>query len=94
MGIPVAMTLTGLGGFPAALPEIEEYGGFADSNFICFPYETRRTAIYAVGTVHQAMTIPMAMNGRYRRGRQGHPGGGARGRRYGGAPPGLGLNLP
>jgi quinone-modifying oxidoreductase, subunit QmoB len=45
-----------------ALPEIEEYGGFADSNFICFPYETRRTAIYAAGTVHQAMTIPMAMN--------------------------------
>ena len=44
------------------LPEIEEYGGFADSNFICFPYETRRTAIYAAGTVHQAMTIPMAMN--------------------------------
>ena len=44
-----------------ALPEIEEYGGFADSNFICFPYETRRTAIYAAGTVHQAMTIPMAM---------------------------------
>ncbi len=45
-----------------ALPEIEEYNGFADSNFICFPYETRRTAIYAAGTVHQAMTIPMAMN--------------------------------
>lgn len=43
------------------LPETEEYTGFADSNFICFPYETRRTAIYAAGTVHQAMTIPMAM---------------------------------
>jgi quinone-modifying oxidoreductase, subunit QmoB len=45
-----------------ALPEAEVYNGFADSNFICFPYETRRTAIYAAGTVHQAMTIPMAMN--------------------------------
>ena len=44
------------------LPEIEPYQGFADSNFICFPYETRRTAVYAAGAVHQAMTIPMAMN--------------------------------
>ncbi len=44
------------------LPEIEPYQGFADSNFICFPYETRRTGVYAAGAVHQAMTIPMAMN--------------------------------
>ena len=29
------------------LPEIEPYQGFADSNFICFPYETRRTGVYA-----------------------------------------------
>jgi quinone-modifying oxidoreductase subunit QmoB len=43
------------------LPELEPYHGFADSNFICFPYETRRTGVYATGTVHQAMTIPMAM---------------------------------
>ena len=43
------------------LPETEPYMGFADSNFICFPYETRRTAVYAAGTVRQAMTIPMAM---------------------------------
>ncbi len=43
------------------LPETEDYQGFADSNFICFPYETRRTAIYAAGSVRQAMTIPMAM---------------------------------
>lgn len=27
--------------------------GFPDSNFICFPYETQRTAIYAAGCVHQ-----------------------------------------
>ncbi|MBI4794780.1 MAG: hydrogenase iron-sulfur subunit, partial [Deltaproteobacteria bacterium] len=44
------------------LPETEEYNGFADSNFICFPYETRRTGIYAAGAVRQAMTIPMAMD--------------------------------
>ncbi len=44
------------------LPETEDYNGFADSNFICFPYETRRTAIYAAGAVRQAMTIPMAMD--------------------------------
>ncbi len=42
------------------LPETEVYNGFADSNFICFPYETRRTAIYAAGAVRQAMTLPMA----------------------------------
>jgi len=29
--------------------------GFPDSHFICFPYETRRTGIYAAGTVHAPM---------------------------------------
>ncbi|MBI5478501.1 MAG: hydrogenase iron-sulfur subunit [Deltaproteobacteria bacterium] len=29
--------------------------GFTDSEFICFPYETQRTGIYAAGTVHQPM---------------------------------------
>jgi len=29
--------------------------GFPDSHFICFPYETRRTAIYAAGTVRAPM---------------------------------------
>ena len=43
-----------------ALPEIEPYNGFADSNFICFPYETRRTAIYAAGCVRQPMTMGLA----------------------------------
>ncbi len=43
------------------LPETENYFGFADSNFICFPYETRRTAIYAAGAVRQPMTMGMAM---------------------------------
>lgn len=31
--------------------------GFADSHFICFPYETRRTGIYSAGTVRQAMDL-------------------------------------
>ncbi len=29
--------------------------GFPDSNFICFPYETRRTGIYAAGTIRSPM---------------------------------------
>jgi quinone-modifying oxidoreductase subunit QmoB len=31
--------------------------GFNDSNFICFPYETRRTGIYSAGCVRQPMDI-------------------------------------
>ncbi|MDP3183205.1 MAG: FAD-dependent oxidoreductase [Desulfobaccales bacterium] len=42
------------------LPETENYNGFADSNFICFPYETRRTAVYAAGCVRQPMTMALA----------------------------------
>jgi quinone-modifying oxidoreductase subunit QmoB len=42
------------------LPETENYFGFADSNFICFPYETRRTGIYAAGAVRQPMTMAMS----------------------------------
>jgi len=34
--------------------------GFPDSHFICFPYETRRTAIYAVGTVRAPMDMAQA----------------------------------
>ncbi len=34
--------------------------GFADSHFICFPYETRRTGIYAAGAVRQAMDLAAA----------------------------------
>jgi quinone-modifying oxidoreductase subunit QmoB len=30
---------------------------FPDSHFICFPYETRRTGIYAAGCVHKPMSI-------------------------------------
>jgi quinone-modifying oxidoreductase subunit QmoB len=35
------------------LPALED--GFPDSHFICFPYETRRTGIYAAGCVRQPM---------------------------------------
>ena len=34
--------------------------GFADSNFICFPYETRRTGIYAAGCVREPMDADAA----------------------------------
>jgi quinone-modifying oxidoreductase, subunit QmoB len=34
--------------------------GFSDSNFICFPYETRRTGIYAAGTVREPMDVTFA----------------------------------
>ena len=34
--------------------------GFPDSHFICFPYETRRTGIYAAGTVRRPMTMTAA----------------------------------
>jgi len=43
------------------LPDLELFSGFADSNFICFPYETRRTGIYAAGCVHQPMNMAMAI---------------------------------
>lgn len=34
--------------------------GFPDSHFICFPYETRRTGIYAAGTVRAPMDFAAA----------------------------------
>ena len=33
---------------------------FPDSHFVCFPYETRRTGIYAAGCVHRPMGIASA----------------------------------
>jgi quinone-modifying oxidoreductase subunit QmoB len=33
------------------------FDGYADSHFICFPYETRRTGIYTCGGVRKAMTV-------------------------------------
>ncbi|MEN8226913.1 MAG: hydrogenase iron-sulfur subunit [Bacteroidota bacterium] len=37
------------------LPEIAY--NFSDSHFICFPYETRRTGVYAAGTVRAPMEL-------------------------------------
>lgn len=42
------------------LPDLELYDGFADSNFICFQYETRRTGVYAAGCVKQPMNMAEA----------------------------------
>jgi len=43
-----------------AFPDLDLFDGFADSNYICFPYETRRTGIYAAGCVRQPMTMAQA----------------------------------
>jgi quinone-modifying oxidoreductase subunit QmoB len=40
-----------------AFSDLELFDGYADSHFICFPYETRRTGIYACGGVRKAETI-------------------------------------
>lgn len=40
------------------LPQLKH--GFADSHFICFPYETRRTGIYAAGPARRPMDIAQA----------------------------------
>ena len=42
------------------LPQLK--WGFTDSHFICFPYETRRTGIYAAGPVRRPMDIKQAMD--------------------------------
>ena len=42
------------------LPSLEGACGFADSNFICFQYETRRTGVYAAGPVRQPMNMTEA----------------------------------
>ena len=34
--------------------DLDLFDGYADSHFICFPYETRRTGIYACGGVRKA----------------------------------------
>ncbi len=38
-------------------PDLDLFDGYLDSNYICFPYETRRTGIYAAGCVRQPMTL-------------------------------------
>jgi quinone-modifying oxidoreductase subunit QmoB len=39
--------------------------GFPDSHYICFPYETRRTGIYAAGSVRSPMDISTSKNDAY-----------------------------
>lgn len=36
--------------------------GFPDSHFICFPYESRRTGIYAAGSVRAPMDMPSTLD--------------------------------
>jgi len=42
------------------LPQLKY--GFPDSHFICFPYETRRTGIYAAGCVRHPMDIKASID--------------------------------
>jgi quinone-modifying oxidoreductase, subunit QmoB len=37
--------------------DIDLFKGYVDSNFICFPYETQRTGIYAAGPIRRTMSI-------------------------------------
>ncbi|MFV0347397.1 MAG: hydrogenase iron-sulfur subunit [Halodesulfovibrio sp.] len=41
-------------------PDLDLFEGYADSNYICFPYETRRTGVYAAGCVRQPMMLDAA----------------------------------
>lgn len=42
--------------------DLELFDGYADSHFICFPYETRRTGVYACGGVRKAETMEEAVD--------------------------------
>ncbi len=42
--------------------DLELFDGYADSHFICFPYETRRTGVYACGGVRKAETMDEAID--------------------------------
>ena len=44
-----------------AFRDIGLFGGYCDSNFICFPYETQRTGIYAAGAIRRGMTMEESM---------------------------------
>ena len=43
-----------------AFMDLELFDGYADSHFICFPYETRRTGVYTCGGVRKAMAMDEA----------------------------------
>ncbi|MGI6655938.1 MAG: FAD-dependent oxidoreductase [Desulfobulbus sp.] len=40
-----------------AFSDLDLFDGYADSHFVCFPYETRRTGIYTCGGVRKAETM-------------------------------------
>ena len=40
-----------------AFLDLDLFDGYADSHFICFPYETRRTGVYTCGGVRKAETM-------------------------------------
>ncbi|UCH21703.1 MAG: FAD-dependent oxidoreductase [Deltaproteobacteria bacterium] len=40
-----------------AFRDIDLFNGYVDSNYICFPYETQRTGIYAAGAIRRSMTV-------------------------------------
>ncbi|MBW2450715.1 MAG: FAD-dependent oxidoreductase [Deltaproteobacteria bacterium] len=44
-----------------AFRDIGLFSGYCDSNYICFPYETQRTGIYAAGAIRRSMTIEESM---------------------------------
>ena len=41
--------------------DIGLFDGYSDSNFICFPYETQRTGIYAAGAVRRSLSMEESM---------------------------------
>jgi quinone-modifying oxidoreductase, subunit QmoB len=45
-----------------AFSDLGLFDGYADSHFICFPYETRRTGVYACGGVRKAETMEEAVD--------------------------------
>lgn len=42
--------------------DLDLFDGYADSHFICFPYETRRTGVYTCGGVRKAMPMDEAVD--------------------------------
>lgn len=51
------MTLSPTGEEDGPLPETAHFDGYAASNFICFPYETRRSGIHAAGCLREPQTL-------------------------------------
>ena len=76
------------------LPDLDLYQGFADSNFICFQYETRRTGIYAAGAVRQPMDMAAAMEDAAGAALKAYQSLDHASRGYRRASPGLGYDLP